>query len=409
MTFRFYGEPQEDKRLRQMILISAVLHAVVIMWVVVSAYLNRSTQPRAVAFTVDLVNPAALGTNVPGGGPGGAPHQKTEPVTPLKPPVLPPEPKQEAKLQVAKREEPKPPLVQQKDAVKTPAPEKSVEKTPVKPEPERVKSEEKKLETKKIEPKPEPPKVVKTEEPKPEAKKVEPPLETKPEQKKTGVKPEVEKVKPGKVEEKKPEPPQPESQPHRIEAKAEKPEAKPEKTETKPQAEKPPVKTTEEKLTSTENPPPDERERQIAAALERVKSRVQSQESVARDNPEFSEEAKGSGPTTKGEAVGEGGGGAVRGLEFILYTQRLQRRVQESWIVTEKKPGLTASVSFKIQPDGEVQDVELMKSSGDGAFDQSVLRAVRKAAPFPPPPQSYAQEFATQKIVMNFGGEGRVN
>jgi colicin import membrane protein len=323
--------------------------------------------------------------------------------------VLPPEPKQEAKPQVAKREEPKPPLVQQKDAVKTPEPAKPVEKTPVKPEPERVNIEEKKLETKQIEPKPEPPKVVKTEEPKPEAKKVEPKLETKSEQKKTEVKPEVEKVKPGKVEEKKPEPPQPESQTHRVEAKAEKPEAKPEKTETKPQAEKTPVKTTEEKLTATESLPPEERERQIAAALERVKSRVQSQESVARDNPEFSEEAKGSRPITKGEAVGEGGGGAVRGLEFILYTQRLQRRVQESWIVTEKKPGLTASVSFKIQPDGEVQDVELMKSSGDGAFDQSVLRAVRKAAPFPPPPPSYAQEFATQKIVMNFGGEGRVN
>jgi TonB family protein len=87
----------------------------------------------------------------------------------------------------------------------------------------------------------------------------------------------------------------------------------------------------------------------------------------------------------------------------------LQRRVQESWIVAEKKPGLLAAVSFKIQTDGDVQEVELMKSSGDSAFDQSVLRAVRKAAPFPPPPRTYAQEFATQKIVMNFGGEGRVN
>jgi TolA protein len=118
---------------------------------------------------------------------------------------------------------------------------------------------------------------------------------------------------------------------------------------------------------------------------------------------------KGSGPITKGGEPGEGGGGSVRGLEFILYTQQLQRRVQESWIVTEKRPGLIAEVSFRIQADGEVQDVELMKSSGDVAFDQSVLRAIRKAAPFPSPPQAYAEEFATQKILMNFGGEGRVN
>jgi hypothetical protein len=76
---------------------------------------------------------------------------------------------------------------------------------------------------------------------------------------------------------------------------------------------------------------------------------------------EGAEDTKGSGLVTKGGEAGPGGEGTVRGLEFILYTQQLQRRVQESWIVTEKKPGLLAAVSFKIQVDGEVQEVELMK------------------------------------------------
>jgi hypothetical protein len=155
-----------------MIFLSAVLHVAVIAWVVLSGYLTRSTQPRAVAYTVELVNPAALGSNLPGGGKNGG-HVEAEsgasPKLALPPPPFP----QPAKpsVQVVPQEEVKsPPPVQPKEAVKIPEKEKPVEKLPVKPEPEKVKVEEKKLEVKKPEPKLEPPKVVKVEEPKPEQK-----------------------------------------------------------------------------------------------------------------------------------------------------------------------------------------------------------------------------------------------
>ena len=411
MTFRMSGEPHEDKRLRQMIFLSAVLHVAVIVWVVLSGYLTRSTRPRAVAYTVELVNPAALGSNLPGGGKSGG-HVEAEPGASPKPASsLPPSPQPaKSSAQVVQQEEVKsPPPAQQKEIVKIPEKEKPVAKLPVKPEPEKVKVEEQKLEVKKPEPKLEPPKVVKVEEPKPEAKKPEPKPEVKtpepkPEPKKTEVKPEPEKSLPKKIEEKKPEPKPTETKPQKVEVKPEKLEKEVAKAEAQKPSVKTEEKTIEEKPTQATAPQSEDTNRQIAAALERVKARVQ-----LKDGIEGAEEAKGSGPVTKGGEAGLGGGGTVRGLEFILYTQQLQRRVQESWIVTEKKPGLLAAVSFKIQVDGEVQEVELMKSSGDSAFDQSVLRAVRKSAPFPPPPQTYAQEFASQKIVMNFGGEGRVN
>jgi len=66
MSLRFQNEPREDKRLRQMIVVSAVLHIAVILWIVINTS-RFSLQPRAVAYTVELVNPAALGTNIPGG------------------------------------------------------------------------------------------------------------------------------------------------------------------------------------------------------------------------------------------------------------------------------------------------------------------------------------------------------
>lgn len=378
MALRPRDEPREGKRLRRMIFISAGIHAAMIAWLVFGAAFGRSDPPRSVAFTVDLVNPAALGTNLPGGGknrsrtePESAPPKVLPAVAePPQPAVAPPQP------QAVKKEDPKVP-------VPIPVKEKPVEVPLVKPAPEKAKVEEKK---------PEPPKVVKVEAPKPEVKKPEP-------------KPPPEKPEPKKVEEKKPVPPQIVAKPQKEEPKPGKPEAKPEPVSPKPPnmtTEKPAQEKPEKADTAAE------RDRQIAAALERVRTQVQPPKGN-EIREDAADEIKGKGPVTKGGEAGEGGGGIVRGLEFIMYTQQLQQRVQESWIVTEKRPGLVATVSFKIEPDGAVQEMELSSTSGDIAFDQSVLRAVRKAAPFPPPPASYAEEFAAQKIVMNFGGEGQVN
>ena len=47
--------------------------------------------------------------------------------------------------------------------------------------------------------------------------------------------------------------------------------------------------------------------------------------------------------------------------------------------------------------------VELAERSGDIVFDESAMRAVRKAHPLPPPPEAYRNEFTRQKIEVVFG------
>jgi TolA protein len=298
---------------------------------------------------------------------------------------------------IVEKERPKlSPLPQQQAKVeKIAEKEKPIEKPLVKPEPDKAKVVEKKSELQPIKPNPEPQKTAKANEPKPNAETTASKVETK----KTETKPvESQKNNVQEVEKKKHEPQKTETKPDEVVT--EKSDAKQEQS-VPAKAE---VKKTEEKPTNTEELSPDDRDRRIAAALARIQAQTQAQ-----GKPSLSEEEKGTGPVTKGGEFGEGGGGVVRGVEFLIYTQQLQKRVQENWIVAEKKPGLVASVSFMIEPNGNVQEFEMTQSSGDSAFDQSVMRAIRKAAPFPPPPQSYVQEFATQKIVMNFGGEGRVN
>lgn len=293
------GGLQDDNRLSRMVAVSAVLHMVVITALIISTARNRSGHALPIAYTVALVDPAALGTNLPGGGGEKPAAPRPQPTPAAKEPPA------------AKKEEPKvaqPLQPKEKEAVKLPEKEKRVEKPPVKPEPAKA-----------------------------------------------------------KLEEKKPEP---------------------------AKAETPPL-------------PNQEREKQILAAIEKIKGKVEKDSPGGQESGPGS--SKSSGPATLGGAPGEGGGGVARGLEFIMYTEQVKRRVKESWIVTEKKPGLSATIRFSVQPDGEVVGIELVKPSGDHAFDQSVMRAISKANPLPPPPQAYQQEFATQKVEVTFGGEEHVN
>ena len=153
------------------------------------------------------------------------------------------------------------------------------------------------------------------------------------------------------------------------------------------------------------------RDQRILAALEKVRQRVKEAGDQARPAKSTKNSKRGvSGGASSGVArQGDGGGaGPVRGLQFILYTEQVKRRVKQSWIVAELKTGLTVIVRFGIQANGQVFDVEFAQRSGDMAFDESAVRAVRKASPLPPPPVAYRYEFARQKVEVVFGETSRI-
>jgi TonB family protein len=100
----------------------------------------------------------------------------------------------------------------------------------------------------------------------------------------------------------------------------------------------------------------------------------------------------GSGPIGTG-GPGPGGGGQVVGLEFIAYQQQVTNTIKGHWTNVIAHVGLVAKVRFQIAPDGAVSEVGLAESSGNAAYDASVLRAVQRANPLPPPPAKYTNEF----------------
>jgi colicin import membrane protein len=181
-------------------------------------------------------------------------------------------------------------------------------------------------------------------------------------------KPEAKKVV---VPDKKPPPPQ--------EKKVERPpiEKKP------PEQKAPQQKAPEEKAKPAAKPAPAAAEKKepspeevLAEALARIEKRAGSKGNAAA----------GSGPGRSVSAWEE----RQKEIEYSAYYDQVERAVRSNWIPPQhmdfqRQTAMTV-VSITLLPDGRVLKSIVEQSSGDPQFDQSVMRAILKSTPFPPPP-----------------------
>lgn len=243
-------------------------------------------------------------------------------------------------------------------------------------------------------PKPPPPKV---EEPKaPEPQKVEPPKPPEPEVAKVEPKPPPappkveEKPKENEValatKEKKAEPP-----PVPTAAKA----APSPKVVAKAEPAKPLAKAAPQVDTKAAKAAEaaHKRDEQIEAAVRRVEQQAGKR---GGGTGEAAAEQPG-GPVSVGP--GEGAGGTVKGVEYLLYYNQMINRIKQTWAWAGADRALEAAVRFNITDSGEVLNVRISHSSGDASYDASVERAVKAANPLPAPPEGYRKEFSDVELT----------
>jgi TonB family protein len=124
----------------------------------------------------------------------------------------------------------------------------------------------------------------------------------------------------------------------------------------------------------------------------------------SEDSTDAPDDSGGGGPVVgkvespgKGYGVGSGEGseGMLKDPDFVLYYNTVQDRIKKAWTFTGGSNDLTASVDFAIGPDGTLTGAKIGDSSKDSAFDDSVIRAIRRAAPFPPPPEKFRDQFSS--------------
>jgi TolA protein len=342
--------------------------------------------PRPIeSYTVDLVAPSAVGgTNLVPGRPKDA----------AKKPVAPSRPKVEPLPGEVRLPEPKPPVAEQEET-KVRAPEVAVKPLEEKPKPPVVppKQEVEKPKNEAVAKAPEPPKP----EPKPAQPEVKQSAAVAP-----AAKPAVPAKEPPKAEKPPQARPAPKAdsppavqpkpkEPAKVEkAAAEKPAAAPQpKADGTSQVDRRIAEAVERRAkqlqgSAAEAPPSGEIDRRIAAAVERKARGLQGSG------------AEGGGPISYGP--GEGSGGVVRGVDYILYRGHMEDRIKAAWAWAGANRSLRAVVRFNILANGDIVNVQIVTASGDPSYDSSIERALRAASPLNPPPDQYREEFSTVEL-----------
>jgi TonB family protein len=88
---------------------------------------------------------------------------------------------------------------------------------------------------------------------------------------------------------------------------------------------------------------------------------------------------------------------------FTYYLQTIHSRISNNWYLSQIKTGITGSlhttILFKIFRSGHISQPEVVESSRNRTMDLSAIRAVRSAAPFPPLPNEYDDEYLIIRLI----------
>lgn len=116
----------------------------------------------------------------------------------------------------------------------------------------------------------------------------------------------------------------------------------------------------------------------------------------------------GTGAGGQGEGSGHGVsiGGAGEGFYDSWYARQVEQRVGSNWL--ESRMGIQFSgkhrtlIQFTVSPEGRIEDIQIVESTGPEAFERSALRAVRASDPLPPLPVQYRMQRNRVRFVAIF-------
>ena len=104
-------------------------------------------------------------------------------------------------------------------------------------------------------------------------------------------------------------------------------------------------------------------------------------------------------------------GNALTGLEkidFDRYFMEIETRIRQNWSLPQwlVEAQLRAQVLVLIDENGMIKKKQIVTSSGNPEFDERMMEAIDKSAPFPPPPSRLRDVLEMKGIVFNFPQRG---
>jgi TonB family protein len=184
------------------------------------------------------------------------------------------------------------------------------------------------------------------------------------------------------------------------EPKVEKPKVKVAK---KPR-EKPPEKPKKKPVTVKKPKPKPKPKKKVALKKKRVKEDTISEKRVQRKRESRIEELRKKvkteekpEPIKEVPQVARKPSRAVIDMRLKTYYNSIWQRIKEEWILPgsllEESEDWETIIVIKVQRDGVIVDSWFEKKSGSPVYDESAMRAIKKANPLPPLPQDLDEDF----------------
>jgi colicin import membrane protein len=121
--------------------------------------------------------------------------------------------------------------------------------------------------------------------------------------------------------------------------------------------------------------------RQVQSAIEGIRKKVTIGSKGAVESSE---------PSTGGASTD------VMTIKHKIYYNLVWKRIRSVWVLPDAalagQKNLETIIGIRIAPNGQIEDVQFEKKSGNPAFDESALRAIQKSNPLPPLPPGFEGE-----------------
>ncbi|MBI5602986.1 MAG: TonB family protein [Deltaproteobacteria bacterium] len=153
-----------------------------------------------------------------------------------------------------------------------------------------------------------------------------------------------------------------------------------------------------------------QQEKSLENALRGLEKKVKAEQSLDKALTRL-ENKKGSAQT--GPGTGLGGPGTISssvpggqdglGIQFQLFHAALRSRIKNNWGLPEgllKRNDISAELMVRIGRTGRIEDFRFERKSGIEAFDQEVLRTLKKSDPLPPIPAGYPKN--SYEVILTF-------
>lgn len=100
--------------------------------------------------------------------------------------------------------------------------------------------------------------------------------------------------------------------------------------------------------------------------------------------------------------------GSIKGSSIdpalVMYYNIIKRKINNEWVVSKSEFSgtLVTRIVVLIDARGNIIRTAFKKPSGNGSFDDSAMRAIKRSAPFPVPPDSIKQEAVSEGFLIEF-------